>query len=128
MTEELTFYRCYSCGNIITKLHDSTMSVVCCNERMKPLKPNDSTGDPMAHKPVLVVEEKGVRVMVGEKIHPCDSEHYIQWICIQTNKGEYIRYLSPGDTPETFFIPDEGEQVIAAYAYCNIHGLWCNKL
>ena len=34
----MTFYRCAHCGNIITKLTDAKVPVVCCGEPMQALK------------------------------------------------------------------------------------------
>ena len=32
--------------------------------------------------------------------------------------------LKPGDKPEAVFALADGETVVAAYEYCNLHGLW----
>ena len=32
--------------------------------------------------------------------------------------------LAPGGEPKTVFALAEGEKAVAAYAYCNLHGLW----
>ena len=32
--------------------------------------------------------------------------------------------LKPGDKPEAVFALANGETVVAAYEYCNLHGLW----
>ena len=34
------------------------------------------------------------------------------------------RGLKPGEKPEAVFALAEGETVVAAYEYCNLHGLW----
>ena len=36
---EIKFYKCKHCGNIIVKIHDSSVPVVCCGEKMEELVP-----------------------------------------------------------------------------------------
>ncbi|MBR4082030.1 MAG: desulfoferrodoxin, partial [Clostridia bacterium] len=36
----MKFYVCKHCGNIITKLEDKGVPVVCCGEKMQELTPN----------------------------------------------------------------------------------------
>ena len=50
--------------------------------------------------------------------------HYIMFICIETSRGHQIKYLNPGEKPEAEFLLADGEELIAAYEYCNLHGLW----
>ena len=35
-----------------------------------------------------------------------------------------IKYLKPHEVPAADFKLAEGEQVVAVYEYCNLHGLW----
>ena len=50
--------------------------------------------------------------------------HYIQWIAIETTNGEQKKNLKPGEVPKAEFLLAEGEEFVAAYEYCNLHGLW----
>lgn len=52
------------------------------------------------------------------------AEHYITNIWLETNKAVYKKVLSPDLAPEAQFILAEGEKAVAAYEYCNLHGLW----
>ena len=52
------------------------------------------------------------------------SEHYIEWISIQTKQGNQRKELHPGEKPEACFALCKGDEVEAAYAYCNLHSLW----
>ena len=37
----------------------------------------------------------------------------------------YVRKpLAPGQKPEAVFMLAEGDSVVAAYEYCNLHSLW----
>ena len=51
-------------------------------------------------------------------------EHYIGWIVLETNLGTQRKELSPAQAPEARFALLEGEEVVAAYEWCNLHGLW----
>ncbi|MCH4208430.1 MAG: desulfoferrodoxin Dfx [Solobacterium sp.] len=123
--EELAFYRCKHCGNIIIKLHDSNVPVVCCGEPMQLLKANSTDAATEKHVPVVVRENNKITVTVGSVEHPMTAEHYIEFIVLQTAKGFRVAHLQPGDKPSVDFYEDE--PVIAVYEYCNLHGLWMAK-
>jgi superoxide reductase len=53
-----------------------------------------------------------------------EEKHYIQWVYIQTSLGGQRHSFKPGDKPETTFALTKGETFVAAYEYCNLHGLW----
>ena len=38
--------------------------------------------------------------------------------------GMQMKWLKPGDKPEAMFKLADGEVAVAAYEYCNLHGLW----
>jgi len=52
------------------------------------------------------------------------EEHYIEWIMLETDKGMQMKWGKPGDVPAATFVIAENETVLAAYEYCNLHGLW----
>jgi len=54
---ELKFYRCNHCGNIIAKVKDSGVNVVCCGDEMERLWPGTSDGAAEKHVPVYLVKE-----------------------------------------------------------------------
>ena len=83
-----------------------------------------NTTDGAHEKHVPVIEQNGntVTVKVGSVEHPSMPEHYIEWILLETEQGFQIHYLKPGMKPEATFLTNE--KVIAAYEYCNLHGLW----
>ncbi|MCR4908593.1 MAG: desulfoferrodoxin Dfx [Lachnospiraceae bacterium] len=120
----MKFYKCEHCGNIITKLNDSGVPVVCCGEAMKELIPGSSDGAHEKHVPVVSTQGNIVKVQIGEAEHPMLEAHYIQFIALETTGGFQIRYLKPGDKPAAEFVLAEGETVVATYEYCNLHGLW----
>lgn len=121
----MKFYRCEGCGNFVTFLSEkSGCTPKCCGETMKELVPN--TTDAASEKHVPVIEENGsvVSVSVGSVEHPMADAHYIEWIILETNKGYSKRDLHPEEKPYATFHLSDGEEVVAAYDYCNLHGLW----
>ena len=121
----MKFLRCEICGKIIAMVNDcSTCPTKCCGEPMKELVPNTSDGAHEKHVPVVKVEGNKVIVEVGSVAHPMMEAHYIQWIALQTDKGNQRKQLKPGDAPRAEFALLDGEKVIAAYEYCNLHGLY----
>lgn len=121
---ELKFYICKHCGNIIAKVKDSGVPVVCCGEKMTEIVPGSVDASLEKHVPVIKTEGNKVTVSVGAVAHPMTAEHYIEWIALQTSSGNQRKVLHPGDKPEVCFLICDGDVVQAAYAYCNIHGLW----
>lgn len=122
----VTFYRCQHCGNVIIKLHDSRVPVICCGEEMALLTVNTVDAAKEKHLPVLRETNLGMEVLVGETLHPMTEEHAIEWIYIETKCGGYIHYLKPTEQPsvQTAIKKDD---IIAVYSYCNLHGLWQTK-
>lgn len=121
---ELKFFRCNHCGNIIVKIKDSSVPVVCCGENMQELVPGTTDAAVEKHLPVYETNGSTVTVTVGSVSHPMMPEHFINWVCLQTNKGFQLKYLNPGEEPKAVFALADGEKVEAVYEYCNLHGLW----
>ncbi|MCI7080433.1 MAG: desulfoferrodoxin [Treponema porcinum] len=121
---ELKFFRCNHCGNIIVKIKDSSVPVVCCGENMQELVPGTTDAAVEKHLPVYETNGSTVTVTVGSVSHPMMPEHFINWVCLQTNKGFQLKYLNPGEEPKAVFTLSDGEKVEAVYEYCNLHGLW----
>ena len=120
----MKFYRCKLCGKIVVMLNDKPCSTKCCGEAMEELVPNTQDGAHEKHIPVVSVEGNIATVKVGEIDHPMLDAHYIEWIMLQTNFGNQRKVLKPGDKPEAKFALLEGEKVLKALEYCNLHGLY----
>ncbi len=120
----MRFFKCDLCGNIISVLKDGGGPLSCCGQGMTELIPGTSDGAQEKHVPVASVEGDVVTVKVGSAEHPMTDAHYIEWICIETDKGCQLRQLTPADAPKAVFKLSEGESLKATYAYCNLHGLW----
>ena len=117
------FFICSHCGNMVAMVKDSGVPVMCCGQKMQELDPSRSDGDQEKHVPVFTVDGNKVYVMVGEKAHPMEKEHHIEWISLQTKMGNQRKCLNAGDSPSACFSICSGDEVEAVYAYCNLHGL-----
>ena len=120
----MKFLKCETCGNVIEFLNASGVPVMCCGKKMEELVPGTSDGAAEKHVPVIKQEGNKVTVLIGAVEHPMVEAHYIQWIVLETGKGAQRAYLNPGEAPKAEFILAEGDEVVAAYEYCNLHGLW----
>ena len=120
----MKFHICEHCGNIVTFLQSSGVPVMCCGQKMTELVPDSTDAAQEKHVPVVTVEGSMVDVKVGSAPHPMIPEHYIQWVALETTEGCQIKYREPGQAPEVKFALAPGDRVKAAYAYCNLHGLW----
>jgi len=120
----MEFYICNHCGNIIAYVENKGVPVVCCGERMSKLEPKTADSALEKHVPVIQVEGNLVTVTVGSTEHPMVENHFIQWIVLETKQGRQRKQLQPGQKPQAVFALTEGDEVVAAYEYCNLHGLW----
>ncbi len=120
----MKFYVCEHCGNIITYAKDAGVPVMCCGQKMVELVPGTTDAAVEKHVPVIKAEGQKVVVEVGGVAHPMVAEHYIEWIVLETEKGYQKVDLKPEEAPRAEFALVEGDKVVAAYAYCNLHGLW----
>ena len=121
---EQKFYICKHCGNIIAKVKDTGVPVICCGEPMSEIVPGTTDAAVEKHVPVWTVENGIVHVKVGSVEHPMLPEHYIEWVSLHTKQGNQRKELHPGEKPEVCFALCEGDEVEAVYAYCNLHSLW----
>ena len=121
--KELRFYICEHCGNIVYKIEDAGVAVVCCGEKMKCLEPGTVDASREKHIPVITSGEGQITVSVGSAAHPMTNEHGIRWVCLRTEDTVSFKYLSSGSQPNvSFYEPHSGGAEV--YAYCNLHGLW----
>lgn len=125
--KELEFYRCSICGNLLLTLNSSGVNPVCCGKRMELLVPNRTDADEEKHVPKVCHKHKKVEIKIGEKPHPMEENHHIEWITLQTDKNIYTHFLKDGSAEACFHVK-EHETPLCVYAYCNIHGLWAKNL
>ena len=120
------FYKCAHCGNVIVKVVDSGVPVVCCGEKMSELVPNTVDASNEKHVPVVTrLDNNTIKVEVGSVAHPMTEEHHIAFIYVETEDGGIKVDLK--DKPEAV-IALGTSKAIAVYEYCNLHGLWKKEL
>ncbi|MCI8300911.1 MAG: desulfoferrodoxin [Lachnospiraceae bacterium] len=121
----MKFYKCGECLSVAMEIvpgkHEG-------QKTFDELKANTTDAAGEKHVPVVSKQNDRIQVKVGELEHPMQEEHYIMWIYLETEQGGYLRILSPGDRPEAEFLLNAGDQPVAAYEYCNLHGLWKKEI
>ena len=127
MSKEVKFYICKHGGNIVGLIHNAGVPLVCCGEKMSELVPNTTEAATEKHLPVVEMDGNVVKVSVGSVEHPSTEEHYIAWVYLETAHGGQRKAIKPGDKPEVSFALQDDE-LIAVYAYCNLHGLWKTEI
>ncbi|MBR4421556.1 MAG: desulfoferrodoxin Dfx [Erysipelotrichaceae bacterium] len=120
----MKFYRCKKCGQIVAIVEKKACPIMCCGEPMEEIVPGTTDAAVEKHVPVYEVKDNKVYVTVGEVAHPMLAEHYIEWIALQTKNGNQRKKLNPEEEPKAVFAILEDDEVLAVYAYCNLHGLW----
>lgn len=120
---KLEFYKCAHCGNVAVKLFDQGVPLSCCGEEMTLLRAGETDGAAEKHVPVVTVGET-IHVEVGSVLHPMMEAHFITMIVLETSKGFQVKHLQPGEEPKADFTVVPGEEPVAVYEYCNLHGLW----
>lgn len=118
------FLICNHCGNIIAMIKDQGVPVKCCGESMKEIIAGTSEGAKEKHIPVYHVNGESVNVSIGEKEHPMTAEHYIDWVCLETEEGFQLKKLKASMPAKISFSLTKGDKVKSVYAFCNQHSLW----
>ena len=126
--ENVVFYRCKICGNVIGLIQGDAKHMTCCGKELEPLIANTEDASFEKHLPVYEKVGDEIIVKVGEVEHPMEPEHYIEWIILETKDMEYKKKLNPGEKPFAAFILNDGDEAVAAYEYCNLHRLWKKDL
>lgn len=118
------FFTCRHCGNIVAMIRDVGVPLYCCGEKMTPLDPATASGAGEKHAPVYHREGDVVHVSVGAVEHPMTEEHFIEWVCLESEHGIQYAHLRPGDKPRAKFALCPGDDVREVWAFCNQHELW----
>lgn len=121
MKENIKFYQCPVCGNIVNLLEGDIKRVTCCGKPMEELVANVVDAAVEKHMPVYEKVDNEIVVKVGEVEHPMEKEHYIMWIAQVTEDRTTLVKLYPEQGTETRFPYISKSEL---YAYCNKHGLW----
>lgn len=120
----MKFYKCEKCGKVIAIVHATSVPTVCCGEAMKELVANENDGAVEKHVPVVKALPGKLVVEVGSEPHPMVDAHFIEWVAIETDRGNQRVVLTSKNRPMAEFALLEGDRPKTVYAYCNLHGLW----
>ena len=127
MCDNNKFYVCEHCGNLIGMINDAGVPMMCCGQKMTKLEAGVVEASHEKHIPVVAVEGDVVTVTIGSVEHPMAEEHSILWVYLETDKGGHRKSLEVGKAPVVSFALKD-EKPLAAYAYCNLHGLWKTEI
>ena len=118
------FYRCKACGQFVAALDKKACPIKCCGEPMEEITANTVDAAKEKHVPAVTVDGSIVKVAVGSVEHPMTDAHLIEWVCLETAQGMQRKVLKADGKPYAQFALTADDKPIAAYAYCNLHGLW----
>ena len=124
MNKNVKFCICNQCGNLAGMIENKGPKLSCCGQVMSELIANTTEASTEKHIPVINIDNNTVNIQVGSALHPMAKEHYIGWVYLLTTKGGQRKNLDIDSNPIVQFELSEDDKVVAAYAYCNIHGLW----
>lgn len=110
--------------SLVMLIGGSGADITCDGKPMTFLKANTVDASQEKHVPQVTVDGNKVIVKVGSVAHPMTEAHLIQWIYLQTKRGGQYVHLTASDKPEAEFVIADGDEPLAAYEYCNLHGLW----
>ena len=122
------YYICEKCGNLVEKIEDSGVPMVCCGQKMSKIEAGVVEASREKHIPVASVVGNVVRVVVGSVEHPMAEEHSILWVELKSDRGVQRKNLVVGEAPVVEFALVDGEKPLEVYAYCNLHGLWKSEI
>ena len=125
---KLKFFKCPHCGNVVVKLLDKNVPLFCCGVNMEELNANTTDASTEKHVPVVNKNGEFLEVKIGSVLHPMEDVHYINFVAVLMNDGNFVVHsFKPSDTP-TLKIYLENKKPIAVYEYCNLQGLWKSEI
>lgn len=124
---DVKFFVCKHCGNMVEMINESGVPIICCGDEMDEILANTVDASKEKHVPVITVNGNLVSIEIGAVPHPMELEHHIEWVYLKTSKGAQKKTLKAGEAPKAVFLLED-DQPIAAYAFCNLHGLWKSQI
>jgi len=121
------FFICKHCGNMVGLIDNKGVPLICCGEKMTELVPNTVEASSEKHLPVVTGSGDSISIQVGSTQHPMEEAHHIVFLYVETERGGQRKCLKIGEEPKLDFRFTD-DKPIAAYAYCNIHGLWKTEI
>lgn len=98
------------------------------NEEMELILLEKHEGDEKKHQPLVSRAGNTITVKIGDIMHPMSLEHHISMIFLKTKQGGQYKKLSYLETPIVKFELSQDDEPIEVYGYCNLHGLWKEKV
>ncbi len=123
MCNNAKFFLCKHCGNLAELIIDKGTPLVCCGEKMTELVANTVDASKEKHVPAVTVNGDKITAAVGSVLHPMEEKHHIAFIYLETKNGGQKKCLKVGEEPVAEFAL-AGDEAVAVYEYCNLHGLW----
>lgn len=120
----MKFLICNRCKNTVALIRDCGVPIHCCGEKMEEISSGKGDGAAEKHIPVYEHKDGKVSVTVGAVQHPMTPEHFIEWICLETDSGVQIKHLTPDSPAAADFYTEKNNKVKAVYAFCNLHSLY----
>ena len=120
----MKFYICEHCGNIVTFLQSSGVPVMCCGQKMTELVPDSTDAAQEKHVPVVTVEGSMVECQGGLRPPSHDPRALYPVGGPGDHRGLSNQIPGARSGPGGQIALAPGDRVKAAYAYCNLHGLW----
>lgn len=126
--KDLKFLYCDVCKKMVITVIDKAVPTICCDKPMVELKANTTDAATEKHVPVVTMGENSVTVSVGSVTHPMSEEHHISFVSVLFDDGSYsLKELDHTGAPSAEF-PVGKAKPVAAYEFCNLHGLWKCRL
>lgn len=126
--KELRFEYCEICKKMHVVVDDKAPKTICCGQPMKVLTANTTDAAGEKHVPVATMENGMLKVHVGSVTHPMTEEHHIAFVAVLFEDGSFaLKKLDHTGEPEYIF-PVGSAKPVAAYEFCNLHGLWKAEL
>ncbi|MGP1594902.1 MAG: desulfoferrodoxin family protein [Treponema sp.] len=127
MNNTLTFFTAEKGTAFIGVNVCAEAAVMCGDKKITPVKIGSVDAAKEKHIPVISIEGQTVRVTVGSVHHPMTPEHHIAWVCLRTTQGVQMKELPVDGEPIVEFALTEGDSVIEAFEFCNLHGVWVGR-
>jgi len=98
-------------------------------EELIEVNPKEDDVETNKHVPYIEELENGYKVSIGKnELHPMTKEHHIIFIDLYVDdKYVYRQYLELDEKPIATFEVPKGKKVVAL-EFCNLHGLYKNKI
>lgn len=124
----MKFYKCEVCGNIVEKVVDHQVPVMCCGKPMSLLEANVTEAATEKHIPEVSFNDGVLDVVIAEVEHPSLPAHFINFIVVKAGDQVYRKDLKAGDKPAASFNLNGYKGNVEVYEFCNLHGLWKKEI